>query len=182
MCLVLPHAVGGVTVPTACPQQQWVTVLVVVKNPVQVYKPVCWLQGLDRCVLMPAVCAVMTIQWPCQSAALQASQQQGSSALLACLERLDEAAWAEVLLEKLIAAKAAGNLAATCTRLRQLVHGSSRGPLDFAPLAAHSNPRQVEEWTAALPDHFPSCQTARLVNSCENSYLVCQALAPALAR
>lgn len=49
-----------------------------------------------------------------------------SSALLRCLQQLDNDAIAEVLLPKLVKAGAAGHVARTCSFLRQLVQQNTR--------------------------------------------------------
>lgn len=87
-----------------------------------------------------------------------------------------------MLLTKLLAAKgAAASLAATCTRLRQLVHGNVKA-LNFRSLTSCQDLQVVARWTAGLETRFPCCERVTIRISSQGSYLVAQALMPALSR
>ena len=105
-------------------------------------------------------------------------QQRGASPFLDCLDRLDEAALATVLLPKLHST--VKNLALTCTRLRELVHGSHCKQLNLSGLANGIRRKRIKAWTAALPAHFRSCQRVELCISDDRSYDVVKKLMPAL--
>ena len=138
----------------------------------QVYKPYSSQRQL---------CFILMSEYP--QSERQNPAPSSRSALLDCLERLDEAAWAEVLLDKLLAAGTAGNLAATCTRLRQLVQ-SCVGKLNLSQLLNDRDgpPEVAAAQAAGLPGHFTAVRSVVLHFTSDNSYVVAQALIPALAR
>ena len=97
------------------------------------------------------------------------------------LDRLDEDALVEVLLPKLADTSNLADLALTCTRLRQLVHGSLCDVLDFSCLQCNDLDH-IQEWTAALPERFPSCEEVKLCIKRGRSSELIRKLMPALSR
>lgn len=96
-----------------------------------------------------------------------------------CLQQLDEAA-CDVLLPKMLLAGSASSVALTCSSLRQLVQRCCTR-LDLSSVAARK-PHRAEYITAALPERFPRVGCVALQLMGDNSYLVGQAIMPALAR
>lgn len=80
----------------------------------------------------------------------------------------------------LVESGAARSVALTCSTLRQLVQRNWQA-LNFETLAV-SKVQKAEAMTATLPTRFPAAETVRLQLSTVTSYLVAQALMPALSR
>jgi len=107
-----------------------------------------------------------------------------ASALLNCLEELHGDVWAEVLLPKLRADKSAGNLALTCSCLRDMCQQSQR-QLDLSSISnSSSRSRSAVETAAlgALAQHFPHCTLVKITLEQDGSYLSIPAVVNALAR
>jgi hypothetical protein len=105
-----------------------------------------------------------------------------SSALLRCLERLNHDVWADVLLPKLIADQTAGAVAASCSALRRLCHGSVR-KLNLTPLGSSSSAAiTVQQHLAKLHQHFSDCSTVKMAMVQESSYLIAPAIVEGLSR
>jgi hypothetical protein len=77
------------------------------------------------------------------------------SALLTCLEQLNDDVWTELLLPKLLADGSAPAAALTCSRLRQLCQ-RSRQQLKLT-LLDNTDTATVRRWTEQLPQGFPAC-------------------------
>jgi hypothetical protein len=105
-----------------------------------------------------------------------------ASALLHCLEQLNDEVWGTLLLPKLQADKSAGAVALTCSRFRKLCQ-SNQGKLDLISLCnSSSSTSHVKASTAPLPQHFPNCSHVRLRLESNSSYLIVPCISVALAR
>lgn len=100
------------------------------------------------------------------------SASLSKSALLACLEQLDDDIWSCVLLPKLVADKSASAVCLTCSRLRQLSQ-TNKMRLDLSLVASRDT-----QYLAAVPSHFHSCTTVLMALRDDSSYV----LAPAIAQ
>lgn len=101
-----------------------------------------------------------------------------SSALLRCLQQLDDDAIAGVLLPKLVDAGAASNVTLTCKHLRELMQRN----VSRLCFRSYSNGRKMEKLISTLPKRFPRCERVLLLYKGDSSYLFGQLLMPALAR
>ena len=106
----------------------------------------------------------------------------GGSALLRCLEQLNDDVWAEVLLPKLLADQTAGAAAASCSTLRRLCHGTVK-KLNLTALGSScSDGVTVQHHLEALHQHFPSCSAVKMAVHLETSYLMAPAMLERLSR
>jgi hypothetical protein len=104
---------------------------------------------------------------------------QEKSALLRCLSQLNDDAWAQVLLPKLIAQGSAQAVAGTCSQLRDLCFGGVRS-LDLSSLQDSSDTSNLEAWLAPIPSHFRHVITVKLLFNKESTYHAAAYLLPAL--
>jgi hypothetical protein len=112
----------------------------------------------------------------------QPAPAAGQSALLQFLEKLDEDTFCQTLLPMLIENESAGDLAATCSQLRQLCHSSIK-KLDLRALLRDDvQPSDAEQWTQHLQEHFPQCSSVVLQVEDSESYQALNYMLPALAR
>jgi hypothetical protein len=78
--------------------------------------------------------------------------------LLRCLASLGVETFAGVLLPKLARQRSAGDVALTCTQLRDLCHGSvQRLDLTAALKQDSSETSALATWTSHMPQHFSNC-------------------------
>ena len=105
----------------------------------------------------------------------------GSSHFLICLQHLNDDAWAEVLLPKLIKAKSASAVAASCWALRKLCHGSVR-TLKLAAVGNSGSSGTVKRHLAALHQRFPDCAAVRLALAQDSCYLLAPAIVGGISR
>lgn len=106
-------------------------------------------------------------------------ENQGPSALLRCLSQLDEGAWAQVLLPKLIAQGSAQAVAATCSQLRDLCFGAVVS-LNLSSLQDSSDTSNLEAWVQPIPSHFKHVTIVKLLFREALSYYTAAYLLPAL--
>jgi hypothetical protein len=91
------------------------------------------------------------------------SDSQQSALLLQCLSSLGAETFAGVLLPKLARQRSAGDVALTCSQLRDLCHGSvQRLDLTQALKQDRIYPVMLEEWMQSLPQHFSNCTSVGL--------------------
>jgi len=103
------------------------------------------------------------------------------SPFLHCLQQLNDDAWAQVLLPKLIEQGSAAAVALTCSQLRDLCNQYVE-VIDLRRLDADTELCALEEWMQPLPAHFPNCILAKLAFFVESSYVAVQYLLPAISR
>jgi len=103
------------------------------------------------------------------------------SPLLHCLQQLNDDAWTEVLLPKLIEQGSAAGVALTCSQLRDLCNHNVE-TIDLKSLAAEEDVRDLESWLQPLPAHYPNCKSAELSLQRDISYVGMSYILPALAR
>jgi hypothetical protein len=96
--------------------------------------------------------------------------------------QLNDDVWAQVLLPKLIADQAAGAVAASCSSLRKLCHGTVRKLNLKAFGSTCSNAITVQHHLAALHQHFPDCSTVKMALGTDSSYLLAPAIVEGLSR
>lgn len=116
----------------------------------------------------------------CRARALLSTATPGTSALIRCLQQLDDDVWAEVLLPKLVKDKSAAAVAASCSTLRKLCHGSVR-KLNLIAVGCSSAMTGRRQF-AALHQHFPDCTTVKVALSGDSSYLIAPAILEGLSR
>lgn len=110
--------------------------------------------------------------------ALQENQGQWS-AFLRCLSQLNDDAWAQALLPKLISQGSAQAVAGTCSQLRDLCFRGVRS-LDLSSLQDSSDTSNLEAWVQTIPSHFKHVTTVDLAFCEEPSYHTAAYLLPAL--
>ncbi len=107
------------------------------------------------------------------------SHVKNQSALLHCLSSLDVDAWAQVLLPKLVDQGPAGDVALTCSQLRDLCFGAVQD-IDLSSLHNSSDTSAVGDWAHSIPQHFKNVTSVQLHE--EPSYHITAFLLPALSK
>jgi len=105
----------------------------------------------------------------------------GQSPFLHCLQQLNDDAWTQVLLPKLIEQGSAADVALTCSQLRDLCNHNVE-TIDLKALAEEEDVRDFDRWLQPLPAHYPNCKSAELSLKGDSSYVGMLYILPALAR
>lgn len=89
------------------------------------------------------------------------STQRSSSALVDCFLQLGADTLSQVLLPLLIEDGAAGELALTCSEVKDLCYKGVQ-KLDLSGLMGVRNPQDLQDWTRDIYCYFPGCTCIQL--------------------
>lgn len=91
------------------------------------------------------------------------------SPLLQCLSQLNDDAWAQVLLPKLVNQGSAPDVAASCTQLRALCFRTVQDVVLQG--TSEVDVSTIDDWMSPLPACFPNCTTLALYLDCQRDYI-----------